>query len=94
MAKTKRKTRKESEHKDGIIREQAKLIKSLKQRLRQYEKYEQNREDSLLDEEVDVEEIEKRKVPCDSCGKGYYDELDLGIKVICTCNICGDRKTL
>lgn len=91
MSKTKRKSHNETRHKDGIIREQAKLIKQLQQRLRQYEKYEHNRPDSLLDEEIETEEP-VRKRSCKECGKGHFDELDLGVKLICTCNICGHRE--
>lgn len=86
----KRKTHKESEHKDGIIREQAKLIKSLKQQLRQFQKY----GNDYTAEEVE-EELEEiiRKTPCNCCGKGYYEEFDAGIKIILTCNVCQNRKT-
>lgn len=92
MSKTKRKSHNETRHKDGIIREQAKLIKQLQQRLRQYEKYEQNRPDNLLDE-PDIEEEIVVKRSCKECGKGKYDELDLGVRIIGTCNVCGHRET-
>lgn len=90
MAKTKRKTHKESEHKHGIIREQAKLIKSLKQQLRQYQKYDRTLSETLSEEEI--EEAPKRLEKCDECGKGHYEEFDAGIKIILTCNVCSDRK--
>lgn len=100
LSKTPRKTRSEVEHLRGHIRELESENKSLKRRLRQYEKrenlYENNKEEieevltSKALEETNPSKLKK----CDDCGKGAYEEFEIMEKVFGTCNVCGHRKKL
>lgn len=80
----------------GEIRQLKKLVKSLRQRIRQLEKAEQTFEDQVEDESiVDLPIGEKQsKLPCHSCGKGFYQEFAIMDKIIGTCGVCRERKRL
>lgn len=96
MAKTKQKSRSDSEHMRGIIREYEKEIRSLRQQLRQFEKYEQHSQDEeyKLDNEdtyVDLKMVKN----CSSCGKGKIVEtLAIMGKIYGTCNICEHKERM
>lgn len=93
MSKTPRKTKSEVEHLRGYVRELERLVRSLQQQLRQYEKYEQKSQDEEI--VTDTEDtFPSLKVKCDSCGKGTFDEYEIMGKIIGTCNICGERRRL
>ncbi len=93
MAKTKRKTHSEVEASRGIIRELEKEVRSLRQQLRQYEKYEQRSQDIEYSNDNEDTHVElKLTMDCDSCGKGKMIEtLELGGKIYGTCNVCDHR---
>lgn len=79
----------------GELRGLRKLVKSLRQRIKQLEKKEH-----VFDQEMSVagepEELPvgKQKLLCLDCGKGTYDEYELMDKIYGTCNVCGYRKRL
>lgn len=79
----------------GQIRSLNKLVKSLRQRIKQLEKKEH-----IFDQEMSVagetEELPvgKQQIFCHSCGKGTMDLYEILNKVIGTCNICGERKRI
>lgn len=99
MSKTKNKNRSSDEYQKGLIRELQKENRALKKQLKQYEKYEhkdligQDDKDVPGDSEDTFVDL-KKKIPCNSCGKGYYNEYELMGRVYGTCNICDDRKRL
>jgi predicted RNA-binding Zn-ribbon protein involved in translation (DUF1610 family) len=90
LAKTKSKTHSEIENSRGIIRELEKEIRSLRQQLRQFEKYERSQEsDQCRDSEDTIVEL-KMKNPCPDCGKGeIVQTMEIAGKVYGTCNHCG-----
>jgi hypothetical protein len=94
MSKTPRKTKSEVEHLRGQVRELERLVRSLQQQLRQYEKYEQKSQDEELVTDNEDTFPSSFRVKCDSCGKGTFDEYEIMGKVIGTCNICGERRRL
>ena len=97
MSKTKNKTRTEAEHYRGIIREYEKEIKSLRQQLRQYEKYSRS-QDSSENSGYDNEDtfVEKKLIKsCDNCGKGTVIEtLEILGKIYGTCDTCGYNERM
>jgi len=75
------------------IRQLKKLVKSLRQRIRQLEKNEQIFEDSQDDTEelpIGTQPI----LPCKECFKGTLETFEIVGKVYATCNVCGDRTRL
>jgi len=75
------------------IRQLKKLVKSLRQRIRQLEKNEQIFEDSQDDTE-DLPVGTQPILPCLSCGKGKLETFEIVGKIYATCNVCGDRTRL
>lgn len=102
MAKTEKKNHSELKLLRERIRDLEKENRTLKRRLRQYEKrndlYEDNREEiqEIISRDLEENKIEfvKKLTPCDACGKGEYEEFEILSKVFGTCNTCGDRKKL
>lgn len=92
MAKTKNKTHSDAEHYRGIIREYEKEIRSLRQQLRQFEKYEQRSQDEDINSDNEDTHVEmKMTKDCDSCGKSKIVEtLNLGHRgIFGQCAHCG-----
>ncbi len=92
MAKTKNKSHSELENVRGIIREYEKEIRSLRQQLRQYEKYEARSQDDEIGTDSEDTHVEmKMTKDCDSCGKGKLVEtLNLGHRgIFGHCAHCG-----
>lgn len=100
MGKTPRKTRSETEHQRGLIRELEKENRALKKQLKALEKKEHifDSETESQDTEISTDNEDTHalpaRVPCEDCGKGRYEEYHILDKVIGTCNICGNRKRL
>lgn len=79
----------------GEIRSLNKLVKSLRQRIKQLEKQEHIFEQELSTAgEPEELPIGKQQVLCEDCSKGYYLELDLNGKIYGTCQTCGYHKRL
>jgi hypothetical protein len=74
----------------GILREYEKEIRSLRQQLRQYEKYEHRSQDEEYRTDSEDTEVElKMTKHCNSCGKGVVIQtLEILGKVYGTCNVC------
>lgn len=94
MAKTKNKSHNQLENTKGYIRELEKEIKSLRQQLRSYEKYERNISSQDTEYDSSSEDTRpnlKRTKHCDNCGKSKIVEtLDLGKHgVFGRCDHCG-----
>lgn len=86
----------EVDHLRGRIRELESEVKQLMRQLRYYEKRSTT---TSLEEIKPFGEPKIKPVklqPCESCGKGHYNEFELMGKVFGTCNIeaCGHRKRL
>ena len=80
----KQKHAKPEEHLLGIIRQQEKQIRRLRQRIKQLERYENNNI---------KERPEKHKEGnCPSCGKGILKEIELVGRIIDSCSLCGWRS--
>lgn len=109
MSKTPRKTRSESEHQRGVIRELTKENRALKKQLKHLEKkqhifdLDEQPENPIFvqDTDVDHDTEDTHKLPArfkcsdeDGCGKGYMEEYHILDRIIGTCNICGNRKRL
>lgn len=90
LSKTKNKTHSEVENSRGIIRELQKEVKSLRQQLRQYEKYDRSQDsDNSYDSEDTKVDLLLTK-DCIECGKGkVVESLQLQDKVYGTCSHCG-----
>ncbi len=91
MAKTRNKTHSEVEAMRGYIRELEKEIRSLRQLVRQHEKYEQRSQDDEIKSDSEDTHVEiKLSKPCVECGKGKMIEtLNLGHRgVYGECGIC------
>lgn len=100
MGKVKQKNHDEVRFLQGEVRRLQKVIRSLEQEVRALKKYEHQYEISQ-DEEIEASEedthvVLKKLLPCtsDSCGKGFYKEMELAGKLFGTCNICGYSKRL
>lgn len=93
MAKTKNKSHSELENVRGYIREMEKEIRSLRQQLRQFEKYSQTSQDEEYDKNDEDTHVElKFKILCTHCEKNYMVEtLDLGHRGIFGQCICGHK---
>lgn len=92
MAKTRNKTHSEVESMRGYVRELEKEIRSLRQLLRQYEKYEQRSQDDEIGNDSEDTQVEmKMTKDCDSCGKSKIVEtLNLGHRgIFGQCAHCG-----
>jgi predicted RNA-binding Zn-ribbon protein involved in translation (DUF1610 family) len=92
LAKTRNKTHSEVESMRGYVRELEKEIRSLRQLLRQYEKYEQRSQDEEINGDSEDTHVEmKLTKDCDSCGKSKLVEtLNLGHRgVFGQCSHCG-----
>lgn len=91
MSKTKNKTHSELEDARGYVRKLEAEIRSLRQQLRSYEKYErisQDEDHSNDSEDTKVDLLLTKD--CDSCGKGKLVEtLQLGDKIYGVCSHCG-----
>lgn len=97
----KKKERSELEYYRSQIRELQKENKQLKKQLGHHEKRKHIYNDVISDYEemliqhVPVDEIKtNKKITCEDCSKGNYDEFEIMGKVIGTCNNCGFRKRL
>ena len=88
VEKKRNQDRNETEHLKGIIRELEKQVRQLKQELRYYKKRPEKEQETL---ELETKES---RIPCDDCGKGFYDEFLLLDKVYGTCDTCDSRKRL
>ncbi len=100
MGKTKNKEGSEVSYLRGEVRRLKKLVKGLEQENRSLKKHEHMYEISQ-DEELDGSEEDtfvdlKKLIPCssESCGKGFYKEMEIANKLYGTCNICGFSKRL
>jgi hypothetical protein len=76
------------------VRELEKEIRSLRQQLRQYEKYQRNQdEEERYDSEDTYPNLEiKLTKPCEQCGPGkgvVVETLEIMGKTYGTCNTCG-----
>lgn len=93
MAKTKNKSHSELENVRGYIREMEKEIRSLRQQLRQFEKYSQTSQDEEYDKNDEDTHVQlKFKILCTHCEKNYMVEtLDLGHRGIYGECICGHK---
>lgn len=81
----------------GELRQLRKLVKSLRQRVRQLEKKEHVFDDeqaSKGEEPLPELPVGNQPILCTSCYKGTYVEFAILDKVIGTCTTCGDRKRL
>lgn len=80
MAKTKNKSHSELENVRGVIREYEKEIRSLRQQLRQFQKYEARSQDDEVKTDTEDTHVEmKMTAECLNCGKGKLVEtLNLG----------------
>lgn len=90
MAKTKNKTHSELEAMRGYVRELEKEIRSLRQQVRQYEKYERVSQDVEVSNDTEDTYVKpKLTKPCQECGKGHIIEtLEIMGKIYGTCNVC------
>lgn len=91
MGKLRRKNKSEAEYYRGLLREYEAEIKSLRQKLRQYEKYDRSQDNEIIHDSEDTKKDLKMRIDCVDCGKGKIIEtLDLGHRGIYgECNICG-----
>ncbi len=95
MSKTKNKTHSEVENSRGIIRELQKEVKSLRQQLRQYEKYDRSQEIETKSDSEDTEDSRLMTKDCNNCGKGIVVEtLQIMDKVYGTCQHCGYNERM
>ncbi len=95
LAKTKQKNRSKEEATRGYVRELEKEIRSLRQQLRQFEKYGRSQdEEKKYDSEDTYPDLKPKIQDCVDCGKGKYEEFELLGKVFGTCNVCSHRKRL
>lgn len=102
MSKPRRKNKNELEYFRGLVRELEKENRALKKRLKQLEQkehiFDDAQDDLSQDNEIsgDSEDTHPtfKKIPCDSCGKGFLLEYEIMGKVIGTCNICNERKRI
>ena len=88
---------KNSEFYLGQIRDLKKQVKSLQKRLKQLERQEhvfRDREDLVEEIIPDLPVGNQKKLTCDDCFKGYFEEFEILGKIIVTCNVCGHRKRL
>lgn len=99
MSKTKNKNHSENRYYQGIIRELKKQVRQLQKQLKYYDKRQHILEDNeleiqeLKDKKEEIPEI-KKKIKCQDCNSGYYDEFMLLNRLYGTCNSCGARKRL
>lgn len=94
MGKLKNKSRSEIENARGILREYEKEIRSLRQQLRRFEKYErQNHDADVKNDSEDTHRDLKFTKDCLDCGKGKMVEtLDLGARgLFGECAHCGSK---
>ncbi len=99
MGKTKNKNRDEIEFYRGIIRDLEKQVRTLNKELQYYKKRNHIFDSTKQDEEISRDSEDtiiklQKKVPCDDCGKGHYEEFEILDKVYGTCNVCDHRKKL
>lgn len=90
MSKTRNKSGSEVEHLRGEVRFYKSVVKSLKQRLRQYEK-----KDHFYDEIQYTPPQEPEPIPegtCPDCGKGELIETDLKFLIVASCELCGYKE--
>lgn len=85
---------KPDEHLLGEVRSLKKLVKSLRQRIRQLEKTEHNYEENKDVVEQEEQPVIQKLQTCEDCGKGKYIEFEIMNKIIGTCNNCGHRTRL
>lgn len=88
---------------EGEIRRLEKVIKSLRAENRSLKKHEhayeihkESQDDEIMTDSEDTHAVLKKLIPCDSdsCGKGYYRELDIIGRLYGTCTVCGYSKRL
>ena len=95
MAKTKRKSHKNSSQREKELEQQ---VRSLQKQLKQAEKFKfpQESDEKVYDSEDTFPELKKILQDCEECGpgKGKYDEFEIAGKTYGTCNVCGNRKRL
>lgn len=79
---------KDSEYYKGIIRQLKSEVRNLRKRLSKLENRspQEDEQQDLMQEMLDAE------VMCQHCGKGVIEEIDLGVRLIHQCGICGHRK--
>jgi hypothetical protein len=95
LAKTKQKSRSESEHFRGILKEYEKEIRSLRQQLRQYEKYDRSQDEESSSDSEDTQVQLLMTKDCTCCGKGKVIEtLQIMGKTYGTCNMCDYKERL
>lgn len=78
----------------GLYREADKLNRSLKRRLRQYEKYSQDEELASDTEDTAPKNIKPVIARCSKCGEGHLSTFELIGKVFETCSSCDYRKKI
>lgn len=99
MGKVKNKDHNETRFLQGEIRRLKKIIKSKDMEIRALKKHEHLYEISQ-DEEIETDSEDtmsiKKLIPCesDSCGKGFYIEMELLGRCYGTCSLCGYHKRL
>lgn len=101
MGKLKQKNGNELKYLQGIIKQQAKKIKSLEMEVRSLQKhrhmFEIHQDEDVIGDTEDTFTDLKRGTPCDGldgCGKGYFVEFEIMGRTYGTCNICELRKRL
>jgi hypothetical protein len=97
LGKTKNKDHDQVRYLQGEIKRLEKKVRSLEKEVRSHRKMEHAYEISQ-DEEImaDSEDTHPKMRPCDSdsCGKGFYKEMELMGKTYGTCGVCGFSKRL
>jgi thiamine kinase-like enzyme len=94
MSKTRNKSHSEIDHWKGLLREAHSTIKSLRKKLRQYEKYDEEYKNlevycEKCDNNNNEDLINKTCVHCDS---QHINIIDLGKFTLIRCQSCGKKE--
>lgn len=91
--KPKNKSKNETEHLNGLVRQLKKQLKRLVKENLQLRK--ELNKSNVEHSDYDIDEQEEDRVSQDKCPmcKGKLNSIDLGLKVVISCKECGYRET-